>query len=63
MPDAQPHPQPCVQMKKARKQVTTGRPKHSGIPRAMVLTASFVLSLVIGLFCHHPRAMQSIDAS
>jgi hypothetical protein len=55
MPDAQPHPQPCVQMKKARKQVTTGRPKHSGIPRAMVLTASFVLSLVIGLFCHHPR--------
>jgi hypothetical protein len=40
-------------MKKARKQVTTGTPKHSGIPRAMVLTASFGLSLVIGLSCHH----------
>ena len=26
------HPQPCVQVKKARKQVTTGTPKHSGIP-------------------------------
>jgi hypothetical protein len=25
----------------------------SGIPRAMVLTASFALSLVTGLFCHH----------
>jgi hypothetical protein len=31
------HPQPCVQMKKARKQVTTGTPKQSGIPRAIVL--------------------------
>ena len=39
MPDAWPHPQPCVQVKKARKQVTTGAPKHSGLPCAMVLTA------------------------
>jgi hypothetical protein len=31
------HPQPCVQVKKARKQVTTGTPKRSGIPCAMVL--------------------------
>jgi hypothetical protein len=31
------HPQPCVQKIKARKQVTTGSPKQSGIPRAMVL--------------------------
>ena len=31
------HPQPCVQVKKARKQVTTGTPKQSGIPCAMVL--------------------------
>jgi hypothetical protein len=29
----------------------------------MVLTAYFVLSLVIGLSCHHPGAMQSIVAS
>jgi hypothetical protein len=28
------HPQSCVQNKKARKQVTTGSPKHSGIPCA-----------------------------
>jgi hypothetical protein len=34
-----------------------------GIPCAMVLTVSFVLSLVIGLSCHHPRAMRSIVAS
>jgi len=31
------HPQPCVHMKKARKQVTTGTPKQSGIPCPMVL--------------------------
>jgi hypothetical protein len=36
-----------------RELVTTGSPKHSGIPCAMVLTVSFVLSLVIGLSCHH----------
>jgi hypothetical protein len=29
----------------------------------MVLTAYSALSLVIGLSCHHPRAMQSIVAS
>jgi hypothetical protein len=34
MPGAQPHPQPRVQMKKAHEQVTTGSPKHSGIPCA-----------------------------
>src|SRR5262249_28120106 len=36
MPDARSHPQPCVQWKKARKQVTTGTPKRSGIPCTMV---------------------------
>jgi hypothetical protein len=34
MPGASMHPQPCVQIKKARKQVTAGTPKASGIPRA-----------------------------
>jgi hypothetical protein len=43
--------------KKHTSKVTTGTPKHPGIPRAMVLTASFALSLVIGLSCHHPRVM------
>jgi hypothetical protein len=43
-------------MKKARKQVTAGSPNTSGIPRAMVLTVSFVLSPVIGLCCHRRLA-------
>jgi hypothetical protein len=32
---------------------TTGSAKSSGLPRAMVLTVSFALSLVTGLSCHH----------
>jgi hypothetical protein len=53
MPDASAHPQPSVQKQKARQQSHhrfAGRP---GTPCAMVLTVSFELSLVIGLFCHH----------
>jgi hypothetical protein len=57
------HPQPRVQSKKAHELVTTGSPVHTGIPCAMVLTAYSVLSLVIGLSCHHPRVMRSIIAS
>jgi hypothetical protein len=49
--------------RKPHELVTTVAPESPGIPRAMVLTVSFVLSLVIGLSCHHPRAMQSIVAS
>jgi hypothetical protein len=41
-----------VKNKKHTSVVTTGTPKHSGIPRAMVLTVSFALSPVTGLFCH-----------
>ena len=67
MPGASAHPQPCVQSKKARKQVTTGSPKHPGTPCAMVLTASFALSPVIGLSCHRPRRdakhHRQVDAS
>jgi hypothetical protein len=48
-------PQPRVQMKKAHEQVTTVTPESPGIPRAMVLTAYFVLSPVIGLYCHRHR--------
>jgi hypothetical protein len=44
-----------VQNKKAHEQVTTVTPESPGIPRAMVLTVSFVLSPVIGLSCHRHR--------
>jgi hypothetical protein len=35
MPGASTHRQPCVQNKKARKQVTAGSPERPGIPRAV----------------------------
>jgi hypothetical protein len=38
--------------KKTHESVTTGTPQSTGIPRAMVLTASFVLSSATGLSCH-----------
>ena len=53
----------------SRAKVESTRVSHhrhaetSGIPCAMVLTAYFVISLAIGLSCHHPRAMRSIVAS
>src|SRR5262249_28068445 len=53
MPDAWPHPQPCVQVKKARKQVTTGQPEQSGTPCAMVLTAASYSPWCAGLDSHH----------
>jgi len=40
----------------AHEVVTTSSPEQPGIPRAMVLTASFGLSPVIGLFCHRRLA-------
>jgi hypothetical protein len=49
-------PQPRVQIKKAHEQVTTVTPVSPGIPRAMVLTVSFVLSPVTGLVCHRHLA-------
>jgi hypothetical protein len=55
------HPQPHVQKQKAHELVTTGSPDQSGFPRAMVLTVSFVISPVTGLFCH--RRFADIDAS
>ena len=46
-------PQPRVRkIKKHTSIVTTVTPESPGIPRAMVLTASFELSPVIGLSCH-----------
>ena len=40
----------------ARALVTTSSPETSGFPRAMGLTAYFVLSPVTGLFCHRRLA-------
>jgi hypothetical protein len=48
------HRQPRVRNEKAHEIVTTGSPKRSGIPCAMVLTAYSALSRVTGLSCH-PR--------
>jgi hypothetical protein len=42
-------------VKKHTSIVTTVTPETPGIPRAMVLTVSFVLSPVTGLVCHRPR--------
>src|SRR6202022_2700134 len=41
---------------------TTGPPEHPAFPHAMVLTASFVLSPVIGLFCHRRPADMVLSA-
>jgi hypothetical protein len=46
------HPRPvCIGRK--HTVVTTGTPETSGLPCAMVLTVSSVISLVTGLSCHH----------
>jgi hypothetical protein len=53
--------------KKHTSVVTTVTPVSSGIPRATVLTVSFVLSPVIGLSCHRRSrealASQELDTS
>ena len=62
-----PHPQPRVRNEtKHTSVVTTGSPESPGIPCAMVLTASFVLFPVTGLFCHRRLAgmpSAKLDAS
>jgi len=45
----------ACKIKKHTSKVTTVTPVSPGIPRAMVLTVSFVLSLVTGLSCHHRK--------
>ena len=59
-------PQPRVQDRKTHELVTTVTPETPGIPRAMVLTVSFVLSLVTGLFATIPanaKPRRRVDAS
>src|SRR5947207_15045235 len=55
----------ACESKKAHEVVTTGSPEQPGIPRAMVLTVSFVISPVIGLFCHRRQQVTTcqLDAS
>ena len=52
MPGAQCARSLACKIKKHTSIVTTVTPGSPGIPRAMVLTVSFVISPVIGLFCH-----------
>jgi hypothetical protein len=52
MPVQRTHPQPCVQWKKARKQVTTGTPKRRHSLRNG-LTAYTCSPWCTGLFSHH----------
>jgi hypothetical protein len=47
-----PHPRPHVQMRKAHERKSPQVQPSHGIPCAMVLTAYFALSPVIGLSCH-----------
>src|ERR1700687_5900002 len=42
--------------------VTTVAPEHPAFPHAMVLTVSFVLSPVIGLYCHRRPADMVLSA-
>jgi hypothetical protein len=51
----------ACKVKKHTSIVTTVTPDSPGIPRAMVLTVSFVLSPVIGLYCH--RRQRSASAN
>src|SRR5216684_5321929 len=46
------HPQPRVRSVESTRVFTTVAPEHPAFPHAMVLTVSFVLSPVTGLFCH-----------
>ena len=55
----------ACKIKKHTSGVTTVTPESPGIPRAMVLTVSFVLSPVTGLCCHRCLAdsLRDVNAS
>jgi hypothetical protein len=65
MPGAQCARSLVCKNKKHTSIVTTVTPESPGIPRAMVLTASFALSPVTGLFCHRRlrNRFRRLDAS
>jgi hypothetical protein len=58
-------PQPCVQSKKARKQVTTVTPENTRHSLRNGFNAYTVLSSVIGLSCHRRlrSLLHKLDAS
>src|SRR5438874_12357432 len=65
MPDAQCARSLACKIKKHTSIVTTVTPGSPGIPRAMVLTVSFVLFPVTGLVCHRRQRkyFRRLDAS
>jgi hypothetical protein len=65
MPGARRTHSLACEMVKAHELVTTGSPEVLSIPCAMVLTVSFVLSPVTGLFCHRRRrnTFRQLDTS
>ena len=65
MPGAQRARSLACKMKKHTSIVTTVTPEQPGIPRAMVLTVSFVLFPVTGLVCHRRQRkyFRQLDAS
>src|SRR6266404_7129113 len=57
------HPQPRVHLVVVeRTRVTTSTPERPAFPHAMVLTVSFVLSPVTGLFCHRRLRIKVLSA-
>jgi hypothetical protein len=65
MPGARRARSLACKIKKHTSIVTTVTPGSPGIPRAMVLTVSFVLSPVTGLVCHRRQrsCLRELDAS
>src|SRR5881394_1485368 len=65
MPGAQCARSLACKIKKHTSIVTTVTPVTPGIPRAMVLTVSFALSPVTGLYCHCRQQVTTcrLDAS
>jgi hypothetical protein len=65
MPGARRARSLACKIKKHTSIVTTVTPKTPGIPRAMVLTVSFVISPMIGLSCHRRQQVTTcqLDAS
>src|SRR5438874_13482036 len=55
----------ACKIKKHTSIITTVTPEQPGIPRAMVLTVSFVLFTVTGLVCHRRQRkyFRQLDAS
>ncbi len=60
MPGVQRHPQPCVQIRKHASKSPQVRRNSPAFPARMVLTVSFVVSLVIGCSIHTFRSFRVV---